>query len=129
MPKGKQMIAVSASAVPDVETGVLTIPEYALLLSLPGRHGAGQTDALFSKSGLFEFGLSDLKHAPFLAFVFDGDAKRLDVRIVRSAPALLELPDDTPVMAQWPGERRSDWFHFSVSDLRAHVERLQGSGA
>lgn len=123
------MIAVSASAVADVETGKLTIPEYALLLSLPGRHGRGQVEALFAKSGLFgdlsrypEVPSPYLKHAPFVAFIFDKDAKRLDVRLFRNIDGLLELPDDTPVMAQWAGENRSDWFHYSVSDLRRYIQ-------
>jgi hypothetical protein len=133
MPRRKpRMIAVSASAVADVESGALTIPEYGLLLSLPGRHGAGQTEALFEKSGLFgnlrkfsEFGAPDLKHSPFLAFVFDADAKRLDVRIVPNVAGLLELPDDTPVMAQWAGQYRSDWFHFVTGDVRAYIKRAE----
>ena len=60
-----------------------------------------------------------LPHTPFLAFLVEGE--RVRVQIVASARALLCLPDDTPVMGQWTGNWRSDFFRFTVGEFRAHV--------
>lgn len=82
---------------------------------------SGRTDIedLFRLSGLREYKV--LNHTPFLAFKVQGD--KLTVDIVRSMPALLAYPDETKVMVQWTGKWRSDFFHFSVGDLRAYNAR------
>lgn len=125
------MVAISASASKDVDSGALELPEYALALVLPGRHGTGQVDALFEKSGLFSEGFV-LKHNPYLAYVFDPATRRLAVQVITNTADLSVLPPETPVMAQWPGQWRSDWFHFTVSewiDYRRRLEdRLERSG-
>ena len=94
-----------------------------LILSLPGRHGAGQTEALFSKSGLIRPGKLD--HHAFVVFEFDPNLPGLHVKIVRTVSDVLAHADDTPVMLQWPGAKRSDYFHFTVGDLRDFLNRYQ----
>lgn len=128
-----RVVAVSQSTRDDIVSGKLTVGEWDLLISLPGRHGAGQVDALFTKSvGQFgdarkvrNFGAPNQPHHPFLVILADPQNRTVSIEIVRNSQALLSFPDDTPVMAQWPGQYRSDWFHFTVSDWRAHVERAE----
>lgn len=81
---------------------------------------AGRTDLkeYFSISGLFSY--SKLKHTPFLVFLQDEAGG--DVRIVDEPKRLLFYPDDTPVMGQWRGEWRSDFFQFTVGQYRAYLE-------
>ncbi len=82
--------------------------------------GRTDTDAFFKLSGIRNSG--KLKHHPFLVFV---DSGRKDdsmvVAIVNDIKELLELPDDVQVMAQWRGEYRSDFFQFTVGDLRKFI--------
>ena len=82
---------------------------------------SGRTDLeeYFAKSGVFS--MSKLNQTPFLAFVISADT--VDVRIVESADQLLRLPDDTPVMGQWRGEWRSDYFQFKVGEYRAYQQK------
>lgn len=84
---------------------------------------SGRTDLedLFKLSGVLDW--PNLKHTPFLAFVEQGDD--VNVVIVKSAKALLDLPDETPVMVQWRGEWRSDFFQMTVGDVRAALEARQ----
>lgn len=128
-------ILASLSEVSKIIEGHYTIPAYGMLVGLPGRHGAGQIEALFMKSGLFgdpthimERGAPDLKHAPFLVVSVSPEATVIRIEIIRNARALLDLSDDVGVLAQWPGEHRSDWFHFSVGDFRSYVARAQEKG-
>ena len=72
-------------------------------------------DDFFRLSGVLTW--KTLNHTPFLAFVA-GDSS-VAVRLVSSAKALLELPDQTPVMAQWRGQWSSDFFRMTVADVRA----------
>lgn len=65
--------------------------------------------------------MSKLNQTPFLAFVISGET--VDVRIIDSADQLLRLPDYTPVMGQWRGDWRSDFFQFKVSDYRAYQQK------
>jgi hypothetical protein len=113
----------------------LTASPYALAIGLPGRHGAGQIDALFTKSGLFgdartvrNFGAPGLSHNPFLVILTDHSPWSIRIEIIRNSQALLSLPDNTPVLAQWPGKYRSDWFHFTARDWREYVERAESKG-
>lgn len=132
-PNEPRVVTVSQSSRDDILSGKLTVEPWALLLSLPGRHGAGQIDALFTKSrGQFgdparvrDFGAPNQSHNPFLVILVDVPNHTVSIEIVRNSQALLSFPDETPVLAQWPGQYRSDWFHFTVSDWRAHVERAE----
>ena len=82
---------------------------------------SGRTDLeeYFAKSGVFS--MSKLNQTPFLAFVISIDT--VEVRIVECADQLLRLPDDTPVMGQWRGDWRSDFFQFKVGDYRAYQQK------
>jgi hypothetical protein len=61
-----------------------------------------------------------MPHHPFLVFVEDGDA--LLVKIIDSPKFLLTYPDQTPVMVQWAGKWRSDFFQFQVGDFRQYIK-------
>jgi hypothetical protein len=80
---------------------------------------SGRTDLAdyFKLSGIREH--KKLTHTPFLIFLASEDT--VEVRVVDEAKKLLEYPDDTPVMAQWRGQWRSDFFQFKVVDLRTYV--------
>ena len=85
-----------------------------------GVETAGGTDVetYFQLSGCLEF--KKLNHTPFLAFVCQDSS--VIVRIIESADALLALPDGTPVMGQWRGEWRSDFFQFTVGQMRVYLQ-------
>ena len=88
--------------------------------------GRSDIAGLFIKSGLFDN--SKLVHTPFLVFKprntnIDEEGV-IEVHLVFTSSELLNLPDSTEVMAQWPGKWRSDWFHFKVEDYRAYVNGL-----
>jgi len=81
---------------------------------------AGRTDIdeYFKLSGVFES--ERLTHTPLLVFIVGQDS--LTVRIVDKATDLLSFPDETPVMGQWAGQWRSDFFQFTVGQYRQHLE-------
>lgn len=94
---------------------------------------AGRTDidVYFEQSGVLGRGPAKglvlgmkggakLNHTPFLVFRQDGENVAVD--IVDQALNLLSYPDDTPVMGQWSGNWRSDFFQFTVGDARRHLE-------
>ena len=83
-------------------------------VSTPGRT---QLSAFFGKSGLFE--KSSWHHTQALAFIVQGQL--VTVRVCGTKEALLKLPDETQVMQQWPGKWDSDWFTYSVGDLRGFL--------
>lgn len=80
----------------------------------------GRTDLedLFKLSGILRF--KRLQHTPFLAFIGSDPVK---VQIIESADKLLNLPDETPVMVQWSGQWRSDFFQLTVGDVRVAAHR------
>jgi hypothetical protein len=80
---------------------------------------AGRTDIdeYFKLSGVFES--ERLTHTPLLVFITEQDA--ITVRIVDQPTDLLSFPDETPVMGQWPGQWRSDFFQFTVGQYRQHL--------
>lgn len=87
--------------------------------------GRRDIDAFFSESGVLFAG--KLPHTPFLAFVEkDNDVQ---VEIVDKVEELLQKPDETKVMAQWRGDWRSDFFQFTVGEIREVYERLNPQGA
>ena len=74
----------------------------------------GETDGFFQLSGIREN--KKLPHHPFVVFHND------QVAICDSAQRLIEAwPPDADVIAQWGGQWRSDFFHFKVADLIAHI--------
>jgi hypothetical protein len=80
---------------------------------------AGRTDIdeYFKLSVVFES--ERLTHTPLLVFITEQDA--LTLRIVDKPTDLLSFPDETPVMGQWTGQRRSDFFQFTVGQYRQHL--------
>jgi hypothetical protein len=48
-----------------------------------------------------------------------------EVRIIDNKEELLALPDETPVMSQWSGQWRSDFFHFTVGDFRKFINHKE----
>lgn len=72
------------------------------------------------------FGLSDLRssktlnHTPVLLFV-PQDGNRLNVVIVHKPISLLEYQDDIQAMMQWQGNWRSDFFQFTIGELRKYI--------
>ena len=48
------------------------------------------------------------------------------MRIVDKPTDLLSFPDETPVMGQWTGQCRSDFFQFAVGQyLQHHAKKLE----
>lgn len=82
--------------------------------------GSGRSDIsdLLTKSGVFDG--QKLVHHPFLVFPIsnDGSEDVVEVKVVKTPSELLSFPDDTEVMVQWPGQHRSDFFHFKVIDYK-----------
>ena len=62
-----------------------------------------------------------LTHTPVLAFVISDEA--VTIKVYDRARDALDLPDETPLMVQWPGQWRSDWFQLTVGELRAASRR------
>ena len=73
-------------------------------------------DEYFKLSGVFES--ERLTHTPLLVFITEQEA--VTVRIVDKPTDLLSFPDETPVMGQWTGQWRSDFFQFAVGQYRQH---------
>jgi len=69
----------------------------------------------------FEGGLEGGKSYPFLIF----SQKECTVEVVQTTKVteVLSYPDETMVMKQWPGEWRSDFFQFSVGEMRDFREK------
>ena len=80
--------------------------------------GRTDIDQYFRISGVFDE--EQLKHTPFL--VFDATNDTLHVQIIGNAVKLLAYPDETPVMGQWRGDFRSDYFQFKVGQYRQYLE-------
>lgn len=86
--------------------------------------GRRDLDDFFRLSGVLS---QRLTHTPILAFLVDGAA--VTVRIVDRAADAAALPAGTPLMAQWSGRWRSDFFRFTAGDLRAALDgRRDGGG-
>jgi hypothetical protein len=82
--------------------------------------GRGDLKPFFGKSGLFDG--QGWRHHQALAFLVQGAL--VQVRICSSPAEVLKLPDATPLMQQWPGKYDSDWFCYTVADLRAYWQPL-----
>lgn len=103
--------------VDDMVVGAMTELVAVATVETVGRTDLGN---LFAKSGLLEE--PSLDHTPFLAFVLDGGA--VVVNVVKSAQKLAsDFPPETPVMVQWPGKWRSDYFKLTVADVKEELDR------
>ncbi len=80
--------------------------------------GHKDVDEFFKLSDVFT--AERLNHTPLLVFIATEDA--VQVRLLDHAHELLSFPDDTPVMGQWRGTMRSDFFQFTVGQYRASAE-------
>jgi hypothetical protein len=77
------------------------------------------SEDFWQKSGLDVY--RTLTHTPFLAFVrLVGVAPVARVDIVYRWRDLATYPDDTPVLVQWAGKYRSDFFTFTVGEAKQH---------
>jgi hypothetical protein len=59
-------------------------------------------------------------HTPFLVFNCSDNTVKVD--IVRKRVDLERYGDDTKVMKQWGGEYRSDFFHFTLGQMREYFD-------
>jgi hypothetical protein len=84
--------------------------------------GRTDIDQYFEISGIFEE--KHLSHTPFLVFEIAGETVR--VQIVYNTQELLAFPDETPVMGQWRGHWRSDFFQFKVGQYRQFLKAKDG---
>jgi hypothetical protein len=62
-----------------------------------------------------------LVHTPVLAFVVDGESVRVEV--VEKPLLIYGYPDSTPMMGQWMGKWRSDFFQFTAGDFKQHADK------
>jgi hypothetical protein len=77
------------------------------------------TEDFFTKSGILTRD-GELTHNLILAFVCDGG--EVEVKVLGSPLEACYLPDATPIMAQWPGQWKSDWFQGTVGELKRAME-------
>ena len=59
------------------------------------------------------------KQHPFV--VVKPGKTQMKVDIVYTAEELLNMPPTTKVLAQWKGKTRSDYYKFTVRDLKKHI--------
>lgn len=81
---------------------------------------SGRTDLsnLFTQSGVLD---GELPHHPFLVFTTGDDG--VTVHVVSSARQLVgTYAPEAPVMVQWAGRWRSDFFRMTVADVAAALE-------
>lgn len=76
------------------------------------------TERYFELSGIRES--SKLKHHPFIVF---RELDLVKVEICHSIKDLIaEYPDETKVLAQWRGQWSSDFFKFTVGELKKYLK-------
>jgi hypothetical protein len=87
---------------------------------------SGRTDIqdYFAKSCcLLEFNggikKTKLTHCPFLVFIENNNA--IEVKIVDKVNDLLLFSDNTKVMSQWRGQYSSDFFQYTIGDVRQFI--------
>lgn len=88
---------------------------------------AGRPDLkdYFEKSGIRE--KEKLVHTPFIVFLQLNDTT-IKILTVDNIPDLLKFAPHTPVMGQWIGKTRSDFFKFTVYDLYFHIYKFPKKG-
>lgn len=80
--------------------------------------GRTDIDKLFQLSDILSS--SKLNHTPFIVFQ-ELDESIVIVLVRNKDDLLMSYPDETKVMVQWKGNWRSDFFHFTVGDVREYV--------
>ncbi len=84
-------------------------------------HGRSDLETFFDKSDVRTAGKP--AHNPFLAFIEEGDGA-IHVRRIDTAADVVRLPEATPLLVQWPGQWRSDYFKLTAGDVaRARLAR------
>ena len=71
----------------------------------------------FENSGVREG--RGIHHHPFI--VFKRSDERINVEVVEDPKQLLTMPPRTKVIAQWKGKKRSNFFRFTVGQLKKHI--------
>lgn len=103
---------------------------HSVMVKTTGRSDVGD---LFIKSGIFNG--QKLVHHPFLVYTIRSQANPDDsndvqhivqVNIAKTPQEMLAFADDCEVMVQWPGQYRSDFFHFKVGDYRKFIQSNDG---
>jgi hypothetical protein len=92
--------------------------------------GRTDIDDFFEKSGILTH--KKLSHYPYLVFVEDpslGHETNFYIYTIDSTAKLVssDYPNDTDVMAQWPGNYRSDFMRFTIGDVRNAVKAQETS--
>jgi len=69
---------------------------------------------------------TQLNHTPFIAIIEDCGVygENTHISIVSSARELIKLDSAVKVIAQWRGKYSSDFFEFTVGDVKRHMEWL-----
>jgi hypothetical protein len=80
--------------------------------------GRKDVDSFFSKSGVLNY---KNPHTPFILFVEKNND--VEVEIVDKASDLLAYPDNYKIMSQWKGEWKSDFFQYTVGDVRKYLAK------
>lgn len=75
------------------------------------------TESLFKTSGCFN-GLN--KHSNILVISPSGK-----ISIPSSAHDIPLLEDDTEIIVRWPGQWRSDCFHFKAKDYKEYLQKAK----
>ncbi len=75
--------------------------------------GRKDVDEFFKLSDVFT--AERLNHTPLIVFIATEDA--VQVRLLDHARDLLSLPDETPLMGQWRGTIRSDFWQGGVKRI------------
>ncbi len=71
-------------------------------------------DAFFEKGDILQW--KKLNHTPIIAIIEHKGV--VTIRVIQVVSEALELPDNTKLMCQWRGQYNSDYFSFTVEDLR-----------
>ena len=82
-------------------------------------HGVRKdTDELWRSSGVLEW--SKLSHTPFIAITQTEGV--INVHLIDSAKKAALLPEETPLLIQWKGQWRSDFFQTTAGEVKMQVE-------
>lgn len=80
--------------------------------------GKPATSAYFEMSGIRSKGKQ--MQRPFITFRRRNN--KINVELVNDVQKLVQMPLKTRVMAQWEGKERSDFYRFTVGDLKEYLE-------
>lgn len=87
-------------------------------LSIP--FGRTDFEEFFKITNILEF--ADFKLSPMLVFVQKDDS--VSVQECLSIESLVNYPEDAVILQLWPGKWRSDYFKFTVKDVKTKYKEL-----